>query len=244
MKKVLVPILSILVVALACGGTVWADTTVLDPLHGQCNGTGTGTCSDNGTNTPLGNSTGFGFTISPGPQTGDLQIVLLVPDNELPAGPFTINFSNNTLAGTATLFSATNWTSGFLDAYLGIPGGASPANPIGAYLPTTQSLDPGAMGYGVFVADIGTQTLPANASGATDTFNIPSGFGADIGGYIVGFCLSCVNPTGATNNVATANSGALLVNGNTPVPEPGSLMMLGIGLLGLTLLTGRRVLTA
>jgi len=238
LKKVLLPILGVLVVALACGGTVWADT-VFDPLHGQCNGTGTGTCSDNGTNTPLGNSTTFGFTISPGPQTGDLIIDILVPNNEVAPGSFTINFSNNTLAGTATLFSATAWTAGFLDAYLGIS--ASPSNPIGAYLPTTQFLDPGATGFFVFQADIGTQTIPKN--GGTDTFNVPTGFGADLGGYILGFCgTGC---TGDTNPyVATANSGALVVNGNTPLPEPSSLMMLGIGLLGLTLLTGRRVLTA
>ena len=44
-----------------------------DPLHGFCNGTGTGTCSDNGTNTPLGNSTTFGFSISPDPRPGTSQ---------------------------------------------------------------------------------------------------------------------------------------------------------------------------
>src|SRR5215471_15415228 len=130
LRKVLLPVFSVLVLALACGGTVWADA-----LHGQCNGSGTGTCSDNGTNTPLGNSTTFGFTISPGPQTGDLLLTLLVPNNEAIPLSFNINFSNNTLAGTATLFSATAWTNGSLASYFGIS--ASPSNPIGAYLPTT-----------------------------------------------------------------------------------------------------------
>src|SRR6516162_2953158 len=76
LRKVLLPVFSVLVLALACNGAVWADA-----LHGQCNGTGTGTCSDNGFNTPLGNSTTFGFTISSGPQTGDLLIDILVPNN-------------------------------------------------------------------------------------------------------------------------------------------------------------------
>jgi len=240
LNKVLLPCLGVLALALACGGTVWADT-IDDPLHGQCNGTGTGTCSDNGKNTPLGNSTTFGFTISPGPQTGDLIITLLVPNNEVIPLSFAIDFSNNTLAGTASLFSPTAWTSGNLASYFGIS--ASPDNPIGAYLPTTQFLDPGATGFFAYVADIGTQFIPKG--GGTGTFNIPTGFGADLGGYILGFC--GVGCNGDTNPfVATANSGALVVNGNTPIPtpEPGSLLMLGAGLLGLTLLSGRRVFAA
>ena len=53
-----------------------------DPLHGQCNGSGGGACIDNGTNTPLGNSTSFSFSISPPSQTGDLVLEVLVPNNK------------------------------------------------------------------------------------------------------------------------------------------------------------------
>lgn len=236
LRKVLLPVVSIFVLALACGGAAWADT-IDDPLHGQCNGTApSGTCSDNGTNTPLGNSTTFGFTISPGPQTGDLRIDILLPNTfAAPVGGFAIDFAGtSTLAGTATLFSATPWTSGFLASYLGIS--ASPSNPFGAYSGT---LGPGATGFLVFQADLGTMTIPGNsgASTAAGLFTLPAGLSNDDGAYIVAFCgTGCSNSPGY---VATANSGALLVT-----PEPGSLTMLFAGLLGLALLTGWRVLTA
>ena len=236
LRKVLLPILVVLSLSLACGGAAWADT-IGDPLHGQCNGTAPGgTCSDNGTNTPLGNSTTFGFTISPGPQTGDLRIDILLPNSfSAPAGGFAIDFAGtSTLAGTATLFSNTPWTGGFLDAYLGI--NASPSNPFYAYSGT---LGTGANGFLVFQADLGTMTILGNsgASTAGGLFTLPAGLSNDDGAYIVAFCgLGCSN---SPNYVATANSGALLVT-----PEPRSLTMLFAGLLGLALLSGRRVLTA
>src|SRR5262249_29261253 len=93
-------------------------------------------CIDNGTNSPttINPPVNFGFTTSPGPATGSLTIDVLVPDNEARPASFAIT---GTVAATATLFSATPWTSGMLDAYLGIS--ASPNNPIGAYLPSTQA---------------------------------------------------------------------------------------------------------
>jgi hypothetical protein len=98
LRKVLLPVLGFLALVLAFGGTVWADT-VDDPLHGFCNGTGTGICSDNQTNTPLGNSTTFGFSISPGPQTGDLLLDILVPNN------YTIPVSTPEPSSLVMLFS-------------------------------------------------------------------------------------------------------------------------------------------
>jgi len=237
LRRVLLSVLGFLTLVLAFGGTVWADT-VDDPLHGFCNGTGTGTCSDNTTNTPLGNSTTFGFSISPGPQTGDLLLDILVPNNYTLPASFAITgtqgglLNDQSISTTATLVSNTAWTSGTLATYLGIT--ASPTNPIGAYLPTASALDPGATGFYVFQADTGTSKIWDNANEANGpTFTMVNGLGA--GGYIIGFCSTgCSSPY-----VATANSGALVVT-----PEPSSLAMLCAGLLALAALASRSSLTA
>lgn len=229
-----------------------------DPLHGFCNGSGAGTCIDNGTNTPLGNSTTFGFSISPGPQTGDVTIVFLVPNNY--ADPATLGTltgiqggATNTLpiSTTITRFSTTAWTSGDLSTYLAslYPNNASPSNPIGAYLPTTQFLDPSATGFFVYTADIGTTKLWDNAHETNGPIlNVPSAFLTDtLGGYIVGFCQGStpggdctVGGPNSLEAVATANSGALLDNQNHSVPEPASLAIFGAALAGLGVIRRRR----
>src|SRR5262245_55839240 len=82
-----------------------------DPLHGQCNGSGGGACLDNGTNTPLGNSTSFSFSISPGPQTGDLVLDVLVPNNQTAPSPLQITKTLPTPAVTLTATQhARTWT--------------------------------------------------------------------------------------------------------------------------------------
>src|SRR5215469_4883523 len=206
---------------------------VLDPLHGYC--AGASQCIDNGTNSPtnVNPPSNFGFTVSPGPASGDLLLDFLIPNNEQ-AGITTIPVTG-TASGTASQVG-TEWTSGQLDSFLGIS--ASPTNPIGAFLPATNVLDPSATGFSVYQADMGTLLLqdPSNPNSSplfNTTTNLP------VGSYIVGFLNG-----GTSENpdwVATANSGAifeLCAPGNTgcdtapPIlPEPSSLALFGRALV-------------
>ena len=204
-------------------------STLDDPLHGYC--AGIGQCIDNGTSSPtiINPPSNFGFTVSPGPAFGSTFLIdVLVPNNEAKPASFALT---GTLAGTATLFSATPWTSGFLDAYLGIS--ASPNNPIGAFI-----IPAGNTGFKVYQAMLGPITLqgPSNPN-VSPLENITSGI-LPQGSYIVAFLNE--GTASSPDWVATANSGAIREIGSpTTVPVPPAAWLFGTALVGLGVL-GRR----
>ena len=249
--------------ALAASVLIWGPAfgqIVDDPLHGFC--WGSSSCTDNGNNTPVSaNPPQFGFSISPGPKTGDFLVVFLVP-SELPL--LSSILFNGTHGGTAnlSLISATAtqvggvWASGTLDGFLGLA--ASPNNPIGAYIGINDTADPTVTGFNVYEADLGQTKLWDNPNETNGP--LMSNGGLPLGTYIVGFLETggVDSKTGLPIAVATANSGAILETGippqngclngatNFPIctfsnaPEPSSMLIFGGGLLGLATVLRRR----
>lgn len=234
-------------VSLAVLGGFAPGEAKANAMHGFCVAP-TPACSDNGSITPTDDpSPNFGFRNSPNSGSfDDFNLVVLIPNSVAGAFAETINVTGTnvsyTLPVNLTLVSTTAWTSGKLDQYLGI--NASPNNPIGAFLPLTQVLQPAATGYAVYTFNFGSgQFSNTTDPQFTTLFTFPAG------SIITAFwgdeqqvCKKVYNPkTGKKETVCTtkivwtgtANSSSIIINKTTNTPEPASIALLSAGLFGL-----------
>jgi hypothetical protein len=177
----------------------------------------------------------FGFWNAGNANSGTYFVDVLVPDNggSAPSGSFMISGTMGA-SGTASLFGSSAWTSGQLDTFLGISGGASPTNPLDPFLTATKTVDSSAIGYWVFQASLGAQTL-GSAANTGPILNLGSSLPQ--GSFLVAFLEGT-----SKGNTATANSETIMETsgGGSSVPEPASLGLLGLGLAGLGLARRKR----
>ncbi len=207
----------------------------IDPLHGFC--VAPDTCSDNGTVTPILDRTpNFGFTKSPDSGSGQFYIDVLIPNNVSGAGTESFSISGvGTGNGSASSVGMGNWNTGDLTDFLG--RSTAPPNPLTAWLPTTNAFQPSATGYQVYDFSFGT----VNFSKKDPTFS--SSFSYPAGTIITAFFCDSFGQSGAcTDWVSTAQSAALAIEkrGIIPAPEPMTLSLFGIGLLGMGAFSRRR----
>jgi hypothetical protein len=220
-KAILFALVATFAIALALtGAPVQADS-----LHGFCS-----TASDCSATTINGNpviqfngSGQFGFYDAGGPATGTDIVVFLSPTNL--GSSITVNETNTgSSTGTASLVAG-EWTSGKLDTFLGLS--SNPENPFDNY-GGPSGIDSSATGFFVYELNLGTETLQDQAKDSSNPlFTISGGLGA--GDFVLDFLCN-------SDCIGTPNSEALDSAGpNTPpsVPEPSSLSMLGLGVLGL-----------
>ncbi len=205
---------------------VWADI-VDDPLHGMCAG-----CTETNVGgtpvTVLGPNgvTGFGFSSSPPGASGNLELKFLIPDNFTQAqvsafatlvnvtgvgGPF--NIVQFTSAQFGSTWTAADGSTIGLEEFLGHTG-VSPPNPLNAWLPATQTLQPTATGYYVLLAETGQHTL----AGQNDPLSAANTFSLNPDFYPSGGLIAANMFEANGNIISTAQSSALFFNGLSSGP--------------------------
>jgi hypothetical protein len=157
-------------------------------------------------------------------------LIGLVADNQNAGFSLTLDGVNTTQSSAAaSLVSATEWNSGFLSDYMQNQSGpftfSKNSHPLDAYLPSTQTVDPGANGYFAYLFNFGAfdyKTAPGDPMFSVGSGAVPVGT----------IFLEVLTNSDHMVTVDTPNSASILET-NSPVPEPGSLVLMGSGVLGL-----------
>src|SRR5947209_223717 len=149
---------------------------IADTLHSFCvSPTPTCAAHDGITSTDT-NPPKFGF-LSSGTQQGNLELMLLAPNNEdVTPGSFSMTIDGVNVAdafASSSLVSTTPWAASKakpnpqLKDYLGVSYAMS--NPLHSFLPYTQEVDAGATGYYVYTFSFGAETgSPKNTATAPE----------------------------------------------------------------------------
>jgi len=269
LKKVLLPVLGLLFVALACGGAAWADVSDPADLHV---GTGAGTPCATGCGADPNTITSTAWDVFYNPNGN--QSAIGSPFYLIVATPVYTGSNNSpTVGGTATMYAPysafpggsssvtvdnlINWgtmtNSKPNDIYTFIGLGSSVTNSFN--FGNMVSCDTGVGGcpnaglqgsnaplFGDTITgfDITTWTIETNTFAPHDLLDFTGNL--PIGSYVA--AIGCIGAVGSQECWAVPFTESGDVTGTPSVPEPGSLTFLGAGLLGLALVAGRRVLTA